>query len=224
MTDEEHVAAFINTKILPGSLTISKTVAGSGADTKKKFDFTVTFNASGTYSYMGKGVSDGTIKSGDKISLADGESITITGLPDGTKYQVTEANYSSERYTAAQTGDSSIIRTLETSIAAFTNTYRKPTSSGGGGGGGGKTPSVKPKQPDPTKPDPTEPTEPGIPTTDVKPREEMTPQELYDVYGEVPLGYIVGSNGKLHPVGLPKTGDDMSDDIIIYGFLIISHF
>jgi hypothetical protein len=219
-TDEEHVAAFINTKILPGSLTISKTVAGSGADTKKKFDFTVTFNASGTYSYMGKGVSDGTIKSGDKISLADGESITITGLPDGTKYQVTEANYTSERYTAAQTGDSGIIRTLETSIAAFTNTYRKPTSSGGGGGG--KTPSVKPKQPDPTKPDPTEPTEPGTPTTEVKPREEMTPQELYDVYGEVPLGYIVGSNGKLHPIGLPKTGDDMSDDIIIYGFLIIS--
>ncbi|WP_313184006.1 DUF7601 domain-containing protein [Lacrimispora sp.] len=220
-TDEEHVAAFINTKILPGSLTISKTVAGSGADTKKKFDFTVTFNASGTYFYTGKGVSDGTIKSGDKISLADGESISITGLPDGTKYQVTEANYSSERYAATQTGDTGTIRTLETSTAAFTNTYRRPTSSGGGGGGG-KTPSVKPKQPDPTQPDPINPAEPGTPTTNVKPREEMTPQELYDVYGEVPLGYMVGSNGTLHPAGLPKTGDDISDDIIIYGFLIIS--
>lgn len=219
-TDEEHVAAFINTKILPGSLTISKTVAGSGADTKKKFDFTVTFNASGTYFYTGKGVSDGTIKSGDKISLSDGESISITGLPDGTKYQVTEASYSSERYTATQTGDTGTIRTLETSTAAFTNTYRRPTSSGGGGGG--KTPSVKPKQPDPTQPDPINPAEPGTPTANVKPREEMTPQELYDVYGEVPLGYMVGSNGTLHPTGLPKTGDDISDDIIIYGFLIIS--
>ncbi len=219
-TDEEHVAAFINTKILPGSLIISKTVAGSGADTKKKFDFTVTFNASGTYFYTGKGVSDGTIKSGDKISLSDGESISITGLPDGTKYQVTEANYSSERYTATQTGDTGTIRTLETSTAAFTNTYRRPTSSGGGGGG--KTPSVKPKQPDPIQPDPINPAEPGTPTANVKPREEMTPQELYDVYGEVPLGYMVGSNGTLHPTGLPKTGDDISDDIIIYGFLIIS--
>ncbi len=221
-TDEEHVAAFINTKILPGSLTISKTVAGSGADAKKKFDFTVTFNAGGTYSYTGKGVSDGTIKSGDKISLADGESISISGLPDGTKYQVAEANYSSERYTATQTGDTGTIQTLETSTAAFTNTYRRPTSSGGGGGGGGKTPSVKPKQPDPIQPDPTKPAEPGTPTTNVKPREEMPPQELYDVYGEVPLGYMVGSNGMLHPIGLPKTGDDISDDIIIYGFLIIS--
>lgn len=223
-TDEEHVAAFINTKILPGSLTISKTVAGSGADAKKKFDFTVTFNAGGTYSYTGKGVSDGTIKSGDKISLADGESISITGLPDGTKYQVTEANDSSERYTATQTEDTGTIRTLETSTAAFTNTYRRPTSSGGGGGGGGggKTPSVKPRQPDPAQPDPTKPAEPGTPATNVKPREEMTPQELYDVYGEVPLGYMVGSNGTLHPIGLPKTGDDISDDIIIYGFLIIS--
>ena len=219
-TDEEHVAAFINTKILPGSLIISKTVAGSGADTKKKFDFTVTFNASGTYFYTGKGVSDGTIKSGDKISLSDGESISITGLPDGTKYQVTEASYSSERYTATQTGDTGTIRTLETSTAAFTNTYRRPTSSGGGGGG--KTPSVKPKQPDPIQPDPINPAEPGTPTANVKPREEMTPQELYDVYGEVPLGYMVGSNGTLHPTGLPKTGDDISDDIIIYGFLIIS--
>jgi nitrogen fixation protein len=242
-TDVEQVAAFINTKILPGSLTISKTVAGSGADTKKKFDFTVTFKASGTYSYTGKGVPDGTIKSGDKISLADGESITITGLPDGTVYQVTEANYASERYTATQTGDTGIIYTLETSTAAFTNTYRKSTSSGGGGGGGGgKTPSVKPKQPDPTTP-----TEPSTPTPNVKPREEMTPQELYDVYGEVPrgymvgpdsklhtpqeiydiwgqvpLGYMVGSNGTLRPIGLPKTGDDISNDIIIYGFLFIS--
>ncbi|WP_349948746.1 DUF5979 domain-containing protein [Lacrimispora sp. BS-2] len=221
-TDEEQIAAFVNTKILPGSLTISKTVAGSGADIKKKFDFTVTFKASGIYSYTGKGVPDGTIKSGDKISLADGESITISGLPDKTEYQVTEASDSSQRYTATQTGDTGTIRTLETSTAAFTNTYRRPTSSGGSGGSGGKTPSVKPRQPDPAQPDPANPAEPGTPTGNAKPREELTPQELYDIFGEVPLGYMVGSNGMLHPMGLPKTGDDMSDDIIIYGFLIIS--
>jgi len=224
----ENIATFTNTKLLPGSLTISKTVAGTGASTTKKFDFKVTFTKpdktidTAPYKFTGKGEFPADeIKSGDTISLADGESITITGLPDGTGYQVTESDYSSERYTGTKTGDAGTIDTLKTSVAAFTNTYRKPTSGGGGGGG---------SEPKPQQPSPTTPSGPGIspptstPTTapTQKPREEMTPQELYDIYGEVPLGYMVDVDGQLIPLGLPKTGDAGSGEIAIYVLLCFS--
>jgi len=233
-TDKEQTISFVNTKWLPGSLTVSKVVTGSGGDTKKKFDFTVTFSAVGSYAYTGNGVS------GDKVSLADGESITITGLPDGTKYQVTEADYTAERYTAVSTGDSETVNTLTTSVAVFTNTYHKQSSSGGGGGSSGGGPKV-------TTPNPTAPTEPGTPvtetpkTTEEIPSQEVydvngqvplgymkgpdgelhTPQELYDIWGQVPLGYMVGIDGKLVPLGLPKTGE-RTGTLIHYGqvFLI----
>lgn len=235
VTNDEQTASFTNTKWQPGSLTISKTVTGSGSDTKKKFDFTVTFTAAGSYPYTGNGVDNGIIKSGDTISLADGESITITGLPAGTGYQVTEADYSDQRYSTSKTGDTGTIDTLVTSTAAFTNTYHKRSGGGGGGGGGNNGP--RPIQPRPTAP--TAPTEPdtSVPT----PKEEMPPQEVYDVYGEVPrgymigpdnkihtpqeiydiwgqvpLGYMVGINGQLVPLGLPKTGDGRPANMAVH--------
>ncbi|MSS11845.1 hypothetical protein FYJ38_24885 [Clostridium sp. WB02_MRS01] len=227
ITNDEQTASFINTKWLPGSLTISKTVTGSGGDPKKKFDFTVTFTAAGSYSYTGNGVSGGGIKSGDKISLADGESIAITGLPVGTEYQVTEADYTAQRYTSASTGDTGTVNTLTTSAAIFTNTYHKWSSGGGGGSSSSGDPKVS------TQPNPSDPAETEVPATEMpKTIEEMTPQEVYDVYGEVPfgymlgpddklhtpqelydiwgqvlLGYMVGIDGKLVPLGLPKTGE-----------------
>lgn len=194
--DEELTAAFINTKYQPGSLIISKTVTGNGADTKKKFDFTVTFDAAGSYSYTGKGVADGTIQSGDKISLADGESITITGLPDGTKYQVTEADYSSERYTTTKTGDAGTIRTLETATAAFVNNR---TRSGGSGSSSGRTPTV-----------PVNPvTIPNgqIPTGNMG---GSTSSETVTVDGDVPKA------------GLPKTGDNRTAGMMVYVLFGIS--
>ena len=217
-TDEEQTVSFVNTKIMPGTLTISKTVAGNGADTKKKFDFTVTFHSNGTYPYTGKGVPDGTIRSGDKISLADGEGITITGLPDGTEYQVTEASYSSERYTTAKTGDTGTVRTLETSTAAFTNTYRRPTS-GGGGGGNPKVPTAPTTPTTPTAPAAPAPVTPTVNVDGSTPTGNMegrAPDELVDINGGVPTGTRYGKNG------LPKTGDKQSGDIIIYGLLCIS--
>ena len=217
---EEQTAAFTNTKIMPGSLTVSKTVTGSGADIKKKFDFTVTFRSNGTYPYTGNGVPDGTIKSGDKISLADGESITITGLPDKTEYQVTEASYSPERYTAGQTGETGTIRTLETSTAAFTNTYRRPA---GGGGGGGPKVTTTPDEPavPTTAPATPVPAEPTITITDSTPTGNMegrTPDELININGNVPAGTRYGRNG------LPKTGDNISGNMVIYGLLCILSF
>ena len=241
ITNEQQTASFVNTKWLPGSLTVSKTVTGSGADTKKKFDFTVTFGADGSYSYTGNGVCGGTIKSGDIISLSDGESITITGLPDGTNYQVTEADYTVQSYSSASTGERGMVDTLTTSVAVFTNTYHN-RSSGGGGGSSGGGPKVSPQ------PNPTDPAKTEVPAADMpKAREEMTPQELYDIYGEVPLGYMVGPNndvytpqqlyeiwgqvplgymlgsdGQLHPGGLPKTGDHTPVNLIALWLFIIS--
>ena len=106
-----------------GNLTISKTVAGTGADTAKAFRFTVTFDgASGTYSYTGIGVPNGTIRSGDTISLAHGQSITITGLPESAKYTVTEADYTAEGYTVSSTGAAGSISANAVQTASFTNT------------------------------------------------------------------------------------------------------
>lgn len=240
ITNENQTASFVNTKWLPGSLTVSKTVAGTGGDIKKKFDFTVTFTAEGSYPYTGNGVSGGTIQSGDKISLADGESITITGLPDGTKYQVTEADYRLQRYTAASKGGSGTVDTLTTSVAVFTNTYINESKSGGGGSSGGG-PKVSP-------PKPTDPAQSEVIVVNTpKTREEMTPQELYDIYGEVPLGYMVGpdnhvytpqqlyeiwgqvplgymagSEAQQHPGRLPKTDDRRSVNKIALWLFTIS--
>ena len=126
--DATQTAAFTNTRNeivfeSEGNLTISKTAAGSGADTTKKFDFKIVLDeASGTYTYTGLGVPDGEIKSGDTVSLAHGQSITVTGLPEGTKYTVTESDYSGEGYTKTSTGETGTIAASATQTAAFTNT------------------------------------------------------------------------------------------------------
>jgi uncharacterized repeat protein (TIGR01451 family) len=122
VADTTQTAFFTNTKNV-GNLTISKTVAGNAADTAKKFDFTVTFvGANGTYSYIGNGVPNGTIKSGDTISLAHGQSITIMGLPKDASYTVNEADYSGGGYVKASTGETGIIVVDTTQTASFTNT------------------------------------------------------------------------------------------------------
>lgn len=216
---------FTNTKILPGSLVISKTVLGSGADKTKKFNFTVTFNAEGSYSYSGAGVTNGTIKSGDTIALADGESITIIGLAPGTTYKVTEADYTSQRYSTASTNAEGTIISDSGITAAFTNTYRRPSSGGGGGGGGGNP--KPPTNPTPTSPTPTpEPVNPGeVPQGYLQGPDGnyYTPQQLYDIFGQIPLGFMVGPNGMLVPLGgLPKTSDDVSRSVVVFGLLSIS--
>ncbi|PYG84309.1 hypothetical protein LY28_03673 [Ruminiclostridium sufflavum DSM 19573] len=128
-TDATQTAAFTNTKNVwspspgTGDLTISKTVTGTNADTTRKFNFTVTLNgAYGSYNYTGNGIANGKIKTGDAVSLANGQSITITGLPAGTRYTVTESDYSGDGYTTVSTGADGGIKTGTTQTAAFTNT------------------------------------------------------------------------------------------------------
>ncbi len=116
-----NIASFINAKN-NGNLFIAKTVEGNGGDKNKEFEFIVTFNTNKTYSYKGTGVSDGTIKSGDIIKLADGQSIEITGILEGTTYTVKEEDYSSEGYATKSTGETGTISKDTASVAHFTNT------------------------------------------------------------------------------------------------------
>ena len=130
VADDTQTVTYTNTKDKPGSLVISKTVEGNGGDASKKFNFTVTLDgAPGTYSYTGTGGADsGTIQSGGTVLLAHGESITINGLPKGTKYNVVEDDYSAEGYTTVPNGASGEIVTEGTGSANFVNTREKPGS------------------------------------------------------------------------------------------------
>ena len=115
------IAAFTNTRnktVTYGSLTISKVVEGKEADLNQYFDFTVTFDKEGTYSYSGS--KSGTITSGGTIQLKHGESITITGIESGTYYTVTEGP--ADGYLQTATDRTGYIKADQTSHAQFVNT------------------------------------------------------------------------------------------------------
>lgn len=89
-----------------GDLKVSKTVTGIGADKKKEFRFKITVKKKdntalqGSFvldSESGKGTKTGSIyfdENGEgSISLKDGESAYITGLPEATTYSVEETKY-----------------------------------------------------------------------------------------------------------------------------------
>jgi len=111
-----------------GSLTITKTVAGTAYDTTKSFSFTVTFTpaTSGTYTYVGQGgAAGGTLQSGDTVLLSHGQSITIVGIPAGTTYTVTEVDDGSGYSAVTENAAGNIV--ADTSVtAAFTNTRNLP--------------------------------------------------------------------------------------------------
>lgn len=117
---EPRVAAFVNTRNTYGRLIVYKSVAGNAADATKKFDFTVTLSdktITGTYGKMtfNEGVAT--------FSLADGEWLPASGLPNGITYIVTEADYSTDGYVTTKTGDTGTIVGGDFAVAAFfTNT------------------------------------------------------------------------------------------------------
>ena len=143
--DDTVTASFINTKIVEededdgndgdnddggdtgedeeikkeeGSLTVSKTVTGAGADLSKDFHFTVTLgdrSISGVYGGMTF------INGAAEFSLRHGGSKTATGLPAGVTYTVTEDT--AEHYIATKTGAAGTIVTDQTAEAVFVNAY-----------------------------------------------------------------------------------------------------
>jgi len=121
VVDSTLLASFTNTFDV-GNLAISKTVTGTNLESNKLFDFIVTFEgALDSYRYIKSGSPDGTITSGDVISLADGETITIVGLPKGASYSVVELDYSVEGYTTVKASDTGVIEVGTTKIASFIN-------------------------------------------------------------------------------------------------------
>lgn len=92
--------------VATGDLRLSKTVDGTGADKEKEFRFELTMKMKdgnalqGSFpldSGEGKGTKTGSIYFDEygkgTISLKDGESAYITGLPEGTTYNVKETKY-----------------------------------------------------------------------------------------------------------------------------------
>ncbi|HWQ76442.1 MAG TPA: DUF5979 domain-containing protein [Syntrophomonas sp.] len=214
-TDVTRIAVFTNTRNSsnhggssnkPGKLTISKTVAGADADTAKKFDFKVTLSgASGSYNYTGKGVADGTIKSGDTVFLAHGQSITITGLPKDTKYTVTEADYTEEGYTASSTGATGVIAADTLKTASFTNHWGNTPSEP-------STPGNPPDNDGSSTGNNDDPTDNGSNPTD---------------NGDSATDNIDNANIPQGPVnsgenGIPKTGGNQSGSFALFGLLVFS--
>lgn len=104
-TDKYTITNTLST-VATGDLLLSKTVDGTGADKEKEFRFEFTMKTKdgkalqGTFpldSGKGKGTKTGTIYFDENgkgtISLKDRESAYITGLPEGTKYDVKETAY-----------------------------------------------------------------------------------------------------------------------------------
>ena len=106
-----------------GALKVTKTVKADGGaiDKAKDFDFELEVKdkagepLTGTYG-------DHTFNNGKlAFQLKHGEDLTITGLPEGATYKVTEAEVAG--YTTTKTGDAGTIKANDTVTAAFTNAY-----------------------------------------------------------------------------------------------------
>lgn len=102
-----------------GSLTISKTVTGTGFDPAKTFELTVTFSRAVTY--------NGTTSTTHTFHLASGQSVTITNIPENTHYDVVETPLSAADIAAGyaigtMTGGSGTIPNGSASASA-TNLY-----------------------------------------------------------------------------------------------------
>ena len=138
-----------------GTLTVKKTVTGKGGDKNKEFKFTVTLvepqiivtPTSAPVSNMTPNSAapasdiktDGGVNFTNGVAtftLKDGESKTITGIPAGMGYTVTESD--NEGYSVTKTGDTGTIEAGKTATAAFTNNKdAAPTPTPGGGNGSG---------------------------------------------------------------------------------------
>lgn len=126
------VFTITNTKTETGSLKVSKTVEGNGADKNKAFKFKVELKnggnpVSGVYPLDGTaGSKTGTIVFDENgmasFELPDGESIVITGLPVGADYTVTENAY--KNYKPSDNGKyNGKIETGKTGEISVVNTY-----------------------------------------------------------------------------------------------------
>ena len=111
-----------------GSLTITKKVAGELADKNKKFSFKLQIDADGRFPYTTNFGESGYISNGGTVQLKHGESVTISELPAGAKYSVTESGNSGYRVYASN--DVGVIKLDETVKVTFTNSKGKVPATG----------------------------------------------------------------------------------------------
>lgn len=115
-----------------GSLLVSKEIQltadqGTTIDADKEFEFTLSLSGqddqslSGEYQFAKSDNTTGTIKNGDKFTLKHGENLVINGLPEGTKYSITETK--ADGYVATNETLSGTISEAEQASANFINTY-----------------------------------------------------------------------------------------------------
>ena len=100
-TEDAYQASFTNDRKV-GDLTVTKAVEGNGEDAPNALDafkITVTFTAPNGVTLTGE-VNGAPVQASNTITLADGESVKFTGLPEGTTYEVTEASYAANGYEA----------------------------------------------------------------------------------------------------------------------------
>ena len=115
----QKFAEFVNTRNAAGSLSISKTVAGNDGDSDKAFTFMITLDADVDGEYSGVAFEDGAAS----ITLKDGESKTIEGLPNGASYTVVEKEADTDGYVTTYSGNTSgTISEDAAAVVAFTNT------------------------------------------------------------------------------------------------------
>ena len=134
MTDAGDTLRFVNTRDT-GSLEIVKNLDGKTAEFGREFEFTVTLSRNdnialaGTYlTQSGRTVAFEDNAAGGvtaRVRVAGGGSLTILGIPSGTSYTVSEADYTADRYTTTSTGAVGVVETAAVR-ATFLNTRANP--------------------------------------------------------------------------------------------------
>ena len=98
-TTKSDKASFTNnSNAASGAFTVSKTVSGTAANTNDYFQYTLKLTTptqvSGSYTIVKNGETVATLNSDNSYTatfyLKSGESVSVTGLPKGAAYQVTE--------------------------------------------------------------------------------------------------------------------------------------
>ena len=134
MTDAGDTLRFVNTRDT-GSLEIVKNLDGRTAEFGREFEFTVTLSRNdnialaGTYlTQSGRTVAFEDNAAGGvtaRVRVAGGGSLTILGIPSGTSYTVSEADYTADRYATTSTGAVGVVETAAVR-ATFLNARANP--------------------------------------------------------------------------------------------------
>lgn len=179
------------------TLKISKKVVGGSGSGGSGGDQSFRFRLELTNRPIDGKYGDLTFHSGiAEFTLKDGESVTASYLPQGTKYKVTETPY--DDYTITSTNASGTLAPGASAQVEFVNTRK-------GSSGGGTTDPGEPGNPtDPGDPDnPGDPSDPGTPTDPTDPGSSdsgNTDNNTGNMSG--------GSNGAESSVSSgPQTGD-----------------